>query len=79
MAGSVLFPRDLMDRRRRALLAFEAWEAARPPSSVPADVLALLDALRSLMPADLLEPRAQESYDGVRAMHEALSVLGSSP
>lgn len=79
MADSDLFPRDLMEHRRRAFLAFAAWEKIRPPSSAPADVLALLDALRNLMPAELLKPRAPESYDGVRAMHAALSVLGSSP
>ena len=73
-----LFPEDLMCRRKAALDAYEAWEAGRPPEPAPEDLFARLDALRALLPSDLLTPGADGDYEGVRRMHEALSVLGPS-
>jgi hypothetical protein len=73
-----LFPAKELERRKAALDAYEAWEAGRPPEPAPEDLFARLDTMRALLPSDLLVPRADGDYEGVRRMHEALAVLGPS-
>lgn len=73
-----LFPEGVLRRRKAALDAYEAWEAGRLRGPLPSDLFERLDALRAMLPADLRCPKADESYEGIRLMHEALAVLGSS-
>lgn len=76
MAHTSLFPRELVERRRRALQAWEAWEKSHPPVSPPGEAIALLGFFLERLPPEARGPGLPGDYSGVRAMREALSVLG---
>lgn len=71
--------REAVEARARGLDLFARWDAAEPPSSPPADVLARVGALYDLLPASVRGRDDDPSRIGVRAMHRALAKLGSRP
>jgi hypothetical protein len=72
------FQGDLVQRRQRALRAFEAWETAHRLSPPFESVIAQLDAILDLMPKLTLPVRVRGDYIGVCILHERLALIGKS-
>ncbi len=66
----------LVERRARALSAFEAWEAAQPAVAPSEDIIARIGLLWELLPPPARLPADDPERRGVRRMHRMLAVLG---
>jgi hypothetical protein len=67
---------SLVQKRAKALAAFEAWEAAQPGTAPAEDIIARIGMLWELLPPAARLPLDDPERHGVRRMHRMLAVLG---
>ena len=66
----------LLRRRLECFAAFNRWEAAHPEKLSAADAIRRISDIYEMLPEEARKKNLASKVEGIRRMHDALSVLG---